>query len=47
MQIHRRLPPGDVLVFLTGEREILDAARELELVLNDDRVQAESESEEP
>ena len=34
VQIHRKLPEGGVLVFLTGKREILYMCRKLEKILN-------------
>lgn len=34
VQIHRKLPEGGILVFLTGKREILYMCRKLEKILN-------------
>lgn len=33
-KIHRKLPPGGVLVFVTGKSEVLQLCRRLRLTLN-------------
>lgn len=44
MKIHRKLPDGDVLVFMTGKEEIHDVAHMLEQALESDQVE-ESEDD--